>query len=82
MEVHYTPEVERLSELMPRLRGFSADLNRVVGPKSGADLRAEWSLATDLEANRLVRLSLSDGVDTVSEDFTPVMLDVPIYMSA
>ena len=66
MEVAYSPDIERMDLLVP----LSAQLDKLISPRSSPRVKARWSMVREPHAPVQYRLSLRDDSGHVSTDFT------------
>ncbi len=78
MDVQYAPELREPADRLALLKDISARLDKAVGPKESAAMKAEWELVRDLRGDEFYRLTLEDPTDRVFTDFTRFELGVPL----
>ena len=80
MDVQYAPELREPADRLALLKDISARLDKAVGPKESAAMKAEWELVRDLRGDEFYRLTLEDPTDRVFTDFTLFELGVPLHV--
>ena len=82
MKFVYSPET-RLADTFPQIKEATAFLaEKVLGPKSGETVSAEWTRVLTPREEWLDRLTLRDEHGEVSADFKSSELRIPAYMGA
>ena len=82
MKFFYSPET-RAADTFPHIKEATAFLaEKVLGPKRGETVSAEWTRVLTPREETLDRLTLRDEHGEVFADFKPFELSIPMYMGA